>query len=115
MNFNEYQDWAKTTDVFTQPKINHVDDPSFITKVLGLSGEAGEVSEKFKKILRDKNGIINEDDKAEIVKELGDVLWYVAIIARYMDVPLEKVVEQNVAKLSARLANNKLHGSGDNR
>ena len=70
MNFNEYQAFAKTTDVFTENAAQKVNDPCFITKILGLSGEAGEVAEKFKKILRDKDGIVSEEDKTEIEEKI---------------------------------------------
>lgn len=119
MNFNEYQTWAKTTDVFnntnTLNAAQKVTDPAFIAKILGLTGEAGEVAEKFKKIIRDKNGELSEEDKNEIIKELGDVLWYISIIAKYMDVALEDVATTNIEKLTDRKSRNKLSGSGDNR
>ena len=113
MEFNEYQEKAKTTDLFTAPK--SLTEPAFVAKVLGLSGETGEVCEKFKKILRDKNGKISDEDKAEIAKELGDVLWYIATISRYLDIPMEDVAKANLEKLASRKARNELHGSGDNR
>lgn len=84
-------------------------------KVLGLTGEAGETADKFKKILRDKGGKISEEDRVEIIKELGDVLWYVASIARYLKTPLSEVAKGNVVKLEGRMKKGKLHGSGDNR
>ena len=115
MNFNEYQAFAKTTDVFTENAAQKVNDPCFITKILGLSGEAGEVAEKFKKILRDKDGIVSEEDKTEIVKELGDVLWYVAIISHYLGVDFNDVAQKNVEKLTSRQNRNVIHGQGDNR
>lgn len=88
---------------------------AFVEKVLGLAGEAGETADKIKKILRDKDGVIDEHDKLEITKELGDVLWYVASIARYLDVPLEEVAKLNLEKLEGRRQRNLLHGEGDNR
>lgn len=84
-------------------------------KVLGLAGEAGEAADKFKKILRDKGGKISDADRDEIVKELGDVLWYVASIARYLEVPLSEVAGKNVMKLESRIQRGKLQGHGDNR
>lgn len=114
MNFNEYQERAKTTDVFTE-KPTTLNEPAFVAKLLGLNGETGEVSEKFKKIIRDKGGIISEEDKIEIKKELGDVLWYLALISDYMDISLEDVAKSNIEKLASRKNRNQLHGSGDNR
>ncbi len=116
MNFNEYQDWAKTTDTFNVPDSNiKASEPGFVAKILGLVGESGEVAEKFKKVIRDKNGILTEEDKIEIAKELGDVLWYISALSWYMGIPLEDVAKINREKLSKRKAENKLHGAGDNR
>lgn len=113
MDFDEYQREIKKFDCFSEPK--KATDPGFVAKLLGLPGEAGEVAEKFKKVIRDKNGEIDEVDRAEIVKELGDVLWYVATISRYLDVPFSEVAKGNIDKLSSRLERGKIHGRGDNR
>ena len=113
MEFDEYQEEIKKFDLFEQT--GDVFSPAFMAKILGLPGEAGEVSEKFKKIVRDKNGEISEEDRTEIVKELGDVTWYVATIARYLGVPFSEVAKGNIEKLSSRLERGKLHGKGDNR
>jgi NTP pyrophosphatase (non-canonical NTP hydrolase) len=114
MNFNEYQSAIEKFDVFSEQS-GDLNNPSFIAKILGLSGEAGEVAEKFKKIYRDKDGVLTDEDKVQIAKELGDVLWYAATISRYLGIPFEDIARQNIDKLTARLENNKLHGSGDNR
>lgn len=113
MNFNEYQKSLIKCDL-CNGQVGEM-PIGLIEKVLGLAGEAGETVDKFKKIFRDKNGVISEEDKQEIVKELGDVLWYVATIARYLDVPLEEVVAKNVEKMESRLKRGVLHGEGDNR
>ena len=84
-------------------------------KVLGLPGEAGEAADKFKKIIRDKGGVISLSDREEIVKELGDVLWYVTMIAEYLEIPLSEVAQKNIDKLEDRYKRNKIHGAGDNR
>ena len=78
---------------------------------LGLVGEAGEVAEKVKKVIRDKGNL----NQAELVKELGDVLFYVAALANHIDSDLETVAVNNLAKLHDRKKRNKLQGSGDNR
>ena len=113
MRFDEYQEEIKKFDLFEQT--DNVLEPAFMAKVLGLPGEAGEVSEKFKKIIRDKGGKISTEDKNEIIKELGDVTWYVATIARYLGVSFSEVAEGNIDKLSSRMERGKLHGRGDNR
>lgn len=109
MNFNEYQQQARTTAVY--PNIGD----NYIYPALGLCGEAGEVAEKIKKIIRDNNGIITYEKNIEIQKELGDVLWYVSNLASELGVDLNRVAQSNLDKLFARKAENKLHGSGDNR
>ena len=76
---------------------------------------AGEAADKVKKILRDKGGYASEEDRTALVKELGDVLWYVANVARYLGVSLSDVAEGNIEKLSSRKKRNKLHGEGDER
>ena len=114
MNFNEYQNIIKQFDTFTDQSGN-LSNPSFIAKILGLSGEAGEVAEKFKKIYRDKNGQIDDNDKQAITKELGDVLWYLATISRYLDISFEEVATRNIDKLQSRKNRDRLHGSGDDR
>ena len=90
-------------------------DQKVIYPALGLNGEAGEVAEKVKKILRDKNGEITETDALEIAKELGDVLWYICAMARDINFSLQDIAELNIQKLTSRAERNKLNGSGDNR
>jgi len=109
MNLNEYQEQAKTTAVYTSS------EQRLICTVLGLGGEAGEVSEKFKKIFRDKGGQISDVDRREIQKELGDVLWYLAVLSDTLGLTLDEVATLNLEKLKARQAQGRLHGSGDNR
>lgn len=89
--------------------------PVLVDQILGLVGESGEVAEKFKKLIRDKQGKISEEDKLEIIKELGDVLWYITTIAHLMDSDLETVAKRNNEKLLSRMSRSKLTGSGDNR
>ncbi len=110
---NEYQEKAKEYDLFRAT--GNYNTVAFIEKVLGLVGEAGETADKIKKVLRDKEGIIDEHDKQEIAKELGDVLWYIANIARYLDVSLDDVARMNIDKLESRKQRNLISGEGDNR
>ena len=106
MNFDEYQKRAQKYDFFA---------PGFSEKILGLAGESGEAADKVKKIIRDHQGQATAADRTTLIKELGDVLWYLASLARYLDTPLSQVAEENLAKLESRYQRNKLHGSGDER
>ena len=113
MELDEYQRQAKKYDQFEE-----TDSPKevgLIEKVLGLPGEAGEVADKFKKVLRDKDGGMDKEDREGIKKELGDVLWYVAAIARDLGMPLSEVAEGNLEKLESRYQRGRISGSGDNR
>ena len=109
MNFEEYQKKSRETAIY--PEIGN----NFIYPTLGLSGEAGEVSEKIKKVIRDKGGVIDDITREEIKKELGDVLWYLAQIASELKISFNDVAEFNVEKLQSRLSRGTLHGNGDNR
>ncbi|MDH4330938.1 MAG: nucleoside triphosphate pyrophosphohydrolase family protein, partial [Candidatus Moranbacteria bacterium] len=82
---------------------------------LGLAGEAGEVAEKFKKIIRDKSGEIDSETKEEIKKELGDVLWYVAQLSTELGLEMDDVAKNNIEKLYSRLERGVIQGDGDNR
>lgn len=114
MNFNDYQQQAISTDL-SHGKGSEVLSVAFMDKVLGLLGESGEIAEKFKKILRDKDGKLTDDDRQELTKELGDVLWYIALLGHYLDVPFDDIAAKNITKLKDRLARGVLGGSGDNR
>lgn len=109
MTFQEYQDESRKTAIYPDK------DNNFIYPTLGLAGEAGEVAEKIKKVIRDGNGIVSDEKREEIIKELGDVMWYVANLSTELKISLEDVVLKNIEKLQSRQQRNELHGSGDNR
>ena len=113
MKFDDYQEKAKKYDLFEATE--DLNQAGFMEKVLGLVGEAGETADKIKKLIRDKGGVVNDEDKDAVVKELGDTLWYLAGISRYLDVPLSEVAQGNLDKLESRWERNKLHGEGDKR
>lgn len=113
MNFDDY---AKKAIATLTPGHRYGDvDAQLMAQVLGLGGEAGEVLEKFKKIVRDKQGKLDDTAKQEIVKELGDVLWYINAISHLIGSSLEEVACKNNEKLASRQQREQLHGSGDNR
>lgn len=82
---------------------------------LGLCGEAGEFAEKVKKSMRDANGVISEETRKLMLKELSDVLWYVTACATELWSHLDEVAQINLDKIQDRSARNVLQGSGDNR
>ena len=106
--FEEYQSRANATAIY--PKEHSIIYPS-----LGLTGEAGEVAVKVKKVLRDDNGELSDDKRTELIKEVGDVLWYIAALCRDLEVTMSEVASINIAKLESRKNRGTLQGSGDNR
>jgi NTP pyrophosphatase (non-canonical NTP hydrolase) len=82
---------------------------------LGLCGEAGEVADKIKKVMRDRDGVFDEAVRDDLALELGDVLWYVAQLATELELDLDAIAEANLAKLASRAARNVIAGSGDRR
>lgn len=108
-NLNEYQKLSRRTAMEV-----HTDHP-IVYPTLGLTNEAGEFAGKVKKIFRDKHGVIGEEDRQELKKELGDVLWYLAQIATELNLSLEEIASSNLQKLFDRQARNQIQGEGDNR
>lgn len=113
MNLNDYQQQAITT-LTTDYQYGDI-DAQLMGVALGLADESGEVLAKFKKILRDKAGKMTSEDKTEIAKELGDVLWQLAATAHLLGTDLESIAKANAEKLASRKARGVLGGSGDNR
>ena len=109
MTFEEYEEFCKKTAVYPEQGNN------LIYPTLGLVGEAGEVAEKVKKLIRDNNSVLDETLRREIAKEVGDVMWYVCRCAAELGFSFEEVARMNVEKLHSRLERQKLHGDGDNR
>jgi len=101
---SNYSDWVEN-------KIITGGETRLVENTLGLVGEAGEVAEKVKKFLRDNKRV----DSTDIVKELGDVIFYATALANYFGSDLRKVIEVNIVKLDGRVARGTLQGDGDNR
>ena len=108
MTIQTYQDEALSTAIYGEGQ-------KIIYPVLGINGEAGEIAEKIKKILRDKSGEFSDESKQEILKEIGDVLWYCNALCRDLGFTLEDAMILNIEKLKSRRERNMIHGSGDNR
>lgn len=92
MTLNEYQDKALSTAIYP-------DEYKIIYPTLGLTGESGEVSDKVKKVLRDKEGKFDEEINKQIALELGDVMWYCAALSNDLGYTLEEICQMNYDKL----------------
>lgn len=125
MDFDNYQLSALDTaqypeagiynEEYSAPYEPFYNEANYVYPALGLVGEAGEVAEKIKKIIRDRNGDYTDEDILEIKKELGDVLWYVAVLANEFEISLLDIAKTNIAKLQSRKERGKIQGNGDNR
>ncbi len=108
MDFEEYQELARKTAIY----------PSAVKTLypaLGLAGEVGELCELVKKAHRDCGGVFDAERRGNIIKEMGDVLWYLASLAADLDINLQDVAHVNIRKLQDRQARGVLRGSGDSR
>lgn len=116
LDFNEYQKKAHTTAEYPCGTIGReAHAVNYFSPALGLAKEAGEVAGKYAKAIRDNHGVIDHDRETAIVKELGDVMWFVAELATCLGVELEDVAQKNLDKLASRKARGVIGGSGDDR
>ena len=106
--FKEYQEATKKTAIYPKEKgIEYC--------IMGLLGEAGEIANKYKKVIRDSDGILDEKKTTELYEEIGDVLWYISELSTNLGFLLENVADYNIYKLQRRKRNNTIKGSGDHR
>jgi NTP pyrophosphatase (non-canonical NTP hydrolase) len=109
MLISEYQELSRRTATYPGAGEN------IVYPTLGLAGEAGEVAEKVKKLLRDDGGVMSDERRQALAGELGDVLWYVAQVATEAGLDLEQIAQGNLDKLLSRQQRGVLSGSGDRR
>ena len=106
MDFDEYQQKALDTAIYPHP---------IVYPTLGLTGEAGEVADKVKKVIRDNQGEFGDERRLEIAKEIGDVLWYCAMLAHDLGYTFDQIAQINCDTIAARKNAGTIHGEGDNR
>lgn len=106
--FDDYQVAAAKTAVYPE-------QTKVVYPALGLAGEAGEVANKVKKIFRDDDMVVTDKRTAQIRKEIGDVMWYVATLCTDLGLNLGDVCRENAAILASRQERETLQGDGDER
>jgi NTP pyrophosphatase (non-canonical NTP hydrolase) len=111
MNITKYQQKSFETAIY--PHKGTI--TGLMYAILGLASESGEIAGKLKKIIRDKNSVISDEDKVEMKKELGDVAWYLCDTATELGLDMSDILEANIKKLADRKARGVLGGNGDNR
>ena len=108
MTINEYQELARKTAIYPRER-------AILYPTLGLTGEAGEVADKVKKVIRDDHEDFSDERRHQIALELGDVMWYAAALAHDLVYTLDEVCQMNIDKLASRQRRDVIHGSGDER
>ena len=106
---NDYQTAALQTAIYPNQGQNYV------YPLLGLCGESGEVADKLKKVIRDGDGVLTDSIRDAVAKELGDIAWYLAVLAHELGYTLEEIMQMNLDKLASRQQRGVLSGNGDNR
>ncbi len=105
-----FQERAQRTAIYR--KGNETD---LVYSVLGLNGEAGEIAEHIKKMIRDDAGVLSEERRQKLIKELSDQMWYISAVATDLGVKLSEVCYINIEKLEDRKNRGVLKGSGSDR
>lgn len=111
LTLDEYQRRAAETAIY--PRDTEAAALTYVA--LGLTGEAGEIANRVKKILRDDAGALTPNATEAVVGELGDVLWYCAQLASELGWSLDGVARANLHKLASRKDRGVLGGAGDQR
>ena len=109
MQANDYQNRALETAIYPNRGAN------FVYPVLGLCGESGEIADKLKKVIRDGDGVLTDTVRDAVAMEIGDCMWYIAVLAAELDYELSEIMAMNLAKLASRQQRGVISGSGDAR
>lgn len=111
MDFNEYQKKASVTATFTGKQ----EEYQLMYLALGVAGEAGEVAEKIKKLMRNNEGAIDDEKRDAIKQEIGDVLWYLSQLSRVLGFSFDDAAQANIIKIMDRKARGVIKSEGDTR
>ncbi len=111
MDFNEYQALASRTANFEGKQKEY----ELLYLTLGIAGEAGEIAEKVKKLIRNDDGALSDEKREDLKREIGDVLWYLSQLARTLAIPFDDVARANIEKLADRAKRGVIKSKGDSR
>jgi len=111
MDFAEYEKRAAQTATFSGTQKEY----ALAYLALGVTGEAGEIAEKIKKIMRNDDGIVSDEKREALKHEVGDVLWYLAMLSRELGFSFEDAAQANIEKLTDRAKRGVIKSEGDNR
>lgn len=115
MELNEYQNFCNRQDgtvMYPSHGKQNIEGISYCS--LSLCGEAGEVANKVKKVLRGDRPL-TEDVRHDLIKELGGAFWYLSMLAMELGYTLEQVAQLNLDTINNRIKRGTLQGNGDNR
>lgn len=111
MDFDEYEKLARRTAALIDAPV----ETQLYDLGLGVAGETGELAEKLKKLIRDDGGVLSDEKREAMKREIGDVLWYLSQLSRVLGFNFSETAEANIKKLEDRAARGVIGGSGDNR
>ena len=111
MEFDEYQKLAARTGAYNSDSTDYI----LMYLCMGIAGESGEVIEKIKKIFRNDKGVVSDEKREDLKKEIGDVLWYLSQLAKHLDLSFDDIAQTNIQKLADRAARGVIQSEGDNR
>ena len=111
MDFDDYEKLATRTVTFEDKPLEH----QLMYVALGVAGEAGEIAEKVKKIIRNDDGIVSDEKRSALKSEIGDVLWYLSQLSRILGFSFSDAARANVAKLEDRALRGAIKSTGDTR
>ena len=122
MDFDSYQKFTLSTAIY--PGAGTGSPEAVVYCALGIAGEAGEIHEKLKRLVRGSSSrpggfqalaTLSEEDRLALAKEAGDVFWYLSRLIDELGLSLSEVIASNVEKLSSRRDRGVLRGTGDDR
>ncbi len=111
MDFDHYQKEASKFAIYANPGEHY----KLMYLSMGTAGETGEVIEKVKKLIRPTEVVISDEKRADLNKEIGDILWYVSQLALALGLSLNDIAENNLQKLTDRHQRGVIHSEGDTR